>query len=188
MIKIAGAAVVALTLTQATYATPITGDIGFTGNAALDTSSAGTATEVTAWSDTAVSADSGSFAAYITVPPNVAATFNNSVAWKFNDPSTPINNFWQVGGFTFELLSSYIVAQPAGYVDVAGTGTVSGNGYTPTTMSWSFSVQDPSIAGANGPVWTFSASTSSIPDGGSTVMLLGLALSGAALLRRKLMA
>lgn len=77
-----------------------------------------------------------------------------------------------------------------GFVVVSGTGTVSGNGYTPTTLSWSFTSQDPNSGyDPNGnPTWTFSASAASVPDGGATVMLLGIALSGAALLRKKLMA
>jgi hypothetical protein len=36
--------------------------------------------------------------------------------------------------------------------------------------------------------FSFSASSGTVPDGGSTVMLLGAAMSGFALLRKKLMA
>jgi hypothetical protein len=71
-------------------------------------------------------------------------------------------------------------------VTVTGSGYVSGNGYSSTLMSWSFTAQDP-YASTDPVAWTFSASGASLPDGGSTVMLLGIALSGAALLRKKLL-
>jgi len=64
---------------------------------------------------------------------------------------------------------------------------VSGNGYTPTVLSWSFTSQDPA-SGSNPTSWSFSASANSptsVPDGGATVILLGAALSSVALLRKK---
>ena len=68
-----------------------------------------------------------------------------------------------------------------------GTGTVTGNGYSSTVLAWSFSSQDPNVT-SNPTTFTFSASGNSIPDGGATATLLGIALSGAALLKRKLTA
>jgi hypothetical protein len=101
--------------------------------------------------------------------------------------STPLSSFWTVDGFTFELLSSWITAQGVGSVAVQGTGNITGNGYTPTDYSWSFTTQDPSVAVVNGhDAWTFSASSNAVPDGGTTMLLLGSALSGIALLKRKL--
>jgi hypothetical protein len=190
IIKFAGAAVLALALTQSLQAVPITGNIGFTGGVTIDSSSIGSATAVTSWVTPQVTLDSGGFT---TITPGTAAVFTSQV-WDFVT-TTPINNFWSAGGFTFELLSSSITAQggtaPHGFVVVNGTGMVSGNGYTPTVLSWSFTSQDPNSS-SNPDAWTFSASANSIPpqvpDGGATVMLLGLALSGAALLRKKLVA
>jgi hypothetical protein len=191
MTKIAGVAAVALALTQSIQATPITGAIGFGGNVTWDTGSAATATEVTAWSGTQVLSDSGTFASIVPIAP---ALFNNAVIWHLNDPSTIIANFWQAGGFTFQLNSSFILTQGGtpgvnGFVVVDGTGIVSdGNPADTTTMNWSFTAQDPKTH-VNPDQWTFSASTTAIvPDGASTAMLLGIALSGAALLRRKFMA
>ena len=103
-----------------------------------------------------------------------------------------------VGGFTFELLSSSITSHgfdaSGGYVTVDGTGLVSGNGYSATLMNWHFTTQDPSTIynNPNSPyngdtVWTFSSSDAT-PDGGATVILLGIALSGIALLKKKLTA
>jgi hypothetical protein len=100
-----------------------------------------------------------------------------------------------VGGFTFELMSSFIASQGVSdgtaYLYVEGTGLVSGNGYTPTMMSFNLTSQDP-IAGRNNGAdsWSFSASGAtdtppSVADGGSTVMLLGLALTGVAWMTKR---
>jgi hypothetical protein len=188
MTKIACVAGVALALTQTIQATSVTGAIGFGGNVTWNTSSAATATQVTSFIGTQVLSDTGAFASFIT--PIAPAVFTSST-WNLNDLVT-MNSFWTAGGFTFNLLSSSIIAQGGtpganGYVIVNGTGTVTGNGYTPTTVSWSFTAQDPK-SGTNPDQWTFSASANSVPDGGATVMLLGIALSGAALLKKKLMA
>jgi hypothetical protein len=200
MIKLAGIVAVAVAMTQTLQAVPITGNIGFTGAVTFDTSSAATATQVTSWvSPTTVTLTSGAF----TGLNGAIATFANAV-WNFGGPlpgsgvGLPINNFWSVGGFTFNLLSSYVLSQGGtpgvnGFVVVDGTGVVSGpagSNYDPTVFSWSFTSQDPAIAGANGPSWTFSASANpnGVPDGGTTVMLLGIALAGAALLKKKLTA
>jgi hypothetical protein len=193
MIKFASAAAVALALTQSLQANPIVGNIGFGGAVTYDTASAGNATEVTSWINPTVQS----------VTHNVGSSFNlvnvgmsvvfNPTTWIFNS-GAGINPFWSVGGFTFQLLSSSVQSQggvyPVGYVTVTGIGIISGNGYDPTYMSWSFTSQDP-VAGNNPDQWTFSASQASlnvVPDGGATVMLLGLALSGVALLKKKLSA
>jgi len=187
IIQLTSVMAVSLAMSQALLATPINGTIGFTGGVTYDTSSAATATEVTSWITPIVKLDSGSFA---TIATGSAATFTSSV-WSFNT-STPMNNFWSVGGFTFRLLSSSVSSQggtpgQSGYIFAYGTGIVSGNGYDNTFLSWSFTSQDPK-AGINPDSWTFSASAAPVPDGGTTVVLLGMALSCAALLKRQLTA
>lgn len=185
MFKFAGVAAVILALAQSLQAVPVTGNIGFTGRVTFDTSSAGTATEVVSWVNPTVNGTSGSFT---TVADGTSVNFSSP--WFFLTTSA-INSFWSVGGFTFQLLSSSITAHggtnPNGFVVVNGTGIVSGNNYTPTTLSWSFTSQDPAVT--TGPsTYTFSASSNSVPDGGTTVALLGVALSGVGLLRKKLAA
>jgi len=186
--KLAGAVAVAVALTQSVQATLITGNIGFGGGVTYNTGSAATATQVTSWINPTVNVPpSGSFSS---ISSGTSVAFTGS-AWNFAT-STPINSFWSVGGFTFKLLSSWVVAQggtpgSSGFVVVNGTGIVSKSGFTDTMMSWSFTSQDPKI-GSNPDTWTFSASGNSVPDGGATAMLLGIALTGAALLKRKLTA
>jgi hypothetical protein len=193
---IACVAAVLLASTQAPYATPISGAIGFAGGAALNSSSASSATGVTGWITPSVTLVSGAFAApsVFAITPGTAIAFAPG-AWNFNT-STPINNFWSVGGFSFSLLSSSITSQggipgSTGYVAVNGTGTISGNGYTATPMSWDFTSQDPKT-GSGPDTWTFSASGNtappSVPDGASTAILFGVALASLTLFKRKLMA
>jgi hypothetical protein len=177
---------VVIALAQSLQANPmITGTIGFTGRVTLNASSASTATQVSTWINPAVNGTSGSFTS---VANGTGATITQP--WLFN--SGAIGGFWSVGGFTFDLGSSSITSQggtagTSGYVNVSGIGLVSGNGYQATTMIWNFSTQDPIIA--TGPdSFTFSASNIATPDGGSTMMLLGLALTGAGMVRRKLSA
>lgn len=200
MIKFAGVVAVAFALTQTLQAVPIAGNIGFSGAVTLNTGTAATASQVTTWiAPTMVNLSSGSFAGL-----NGAIALFAPAVWNFGGPfpgsgvGMPINNFWSVGGFSFNLLSSYVLAQGGtpgvnGFVVVNGSGLVSGpvnSGYDPTVLSWNFTCQDPSIPGAAA-AWTFSASansTNNVPDGGATVMLLGIALSGVALLKKKLTA
>jgi hypothetical protein len=197
IIKYASITAVVLAVSQTVQATSITGSIGFSGvGVTFNTGSAGNATAVTAWLSPVVSGVSGTFST-----PSPFAVANGAPVtfalgnWNFHTTS-PIFNFWSVGGFTFELLSSAPLIQGGvagvnAFAVVDGTGIVTGNGYAPTTLDWSFTSQDPS-SGSNPTSWSFSASANSlpvgVPDGGSTVLLLGLALSGVALLRKKLTA
>ena len=190
------AAAVVLALNQHLQAVPITGNITFSGSVQLDAGSVGTATEVTSWiNPISVGGGSGSL-----VGAGTTGIFSDA-NWSFNT-STPINNFWVVGGFSFELLSSWILSQYTdafglGPLQIEGTGVISANGYTPTPYVWTFSIDDPN-SGSDPATWTFRASDSPIPtgsggdspvpDGGATVILLGVALSGIALLKKKLTA
>ena len=157
----------------------IEGAITFSGGATLDTGNANTAHAVTSFKNTLVQSVSGDFDTFINdLDP---ATF--SASWVF-DPSTPTPSLWTAGGFTFALLTSTIDMRSGGTLSVKGTGTISGNSFDPTFGTWSFTTQNPS---ANG-TFSFSASGLSVPDGGSAVALLGLALMGIEVLRRKLRA
>jgi hypothetical protein len=103
--------------------------------------------------------------------------------WIFN-PSTPTPGLWSVGGFTFDLLMSTIVTQNANFLTITGTGTITGNGFDPTSGTWAFSTQNSS--GRPKTIFSFSADDAPVPDGGSAVALLGIALTAIEVLRRKL--
>lgn len=185
LIKVAGVVSVALALNQNTQAVPIGGFIGFTGGVVYDWSGIGNATAVTSWINPTVTVTP--VGAYSSIVAGSAVTFAH-VRWNFNT-TVPILNFWSVGGFSFDLLSSSITAQRGGqdgYVVVSAFGIVRSSNYEPTFMRWNFTSQDP-ISSYPPMTWNFSASGASftpVPDGGQTVMLFGFALSSLALLRR----
>ena len=188
IIKMSVLAAVALALTQAVQAVPVSGAIGFTGRATFNTVSASDATSVINWVSPTVNGTSGSF----TTVANGTAV-NLFAPWNFAT-STTIPSFWSVGGFNYSLTSSYVQSQGgtpgvSGYVVVNGTGIVSGNGYSATSLVWSFSAQGPSVT-QNPDTFTFSASAngSPVPDAGTTSVLLGSCLFGMAFLKRKITA
>ena len=161
---------------QQAQAVPVTGAITFAGGVTLDQPSVNSATEVTSWVSPTVQSVSGSFATFV----NVGDTTTFAFPWSFN--SGHIGLFWQVDGFTFHLFSSNIVFQGGGFVDVFGTGTITGNGFDNTNANWNFTTQDDPSNG----VFSFSGGSEAIPDGGATAALLGLALAGIEGIRRKL--
>jgi len=116
------------------------------------------------------------------IAPGTQATM--AQPWIFN-PSTPTPGLWSVGGFTFDLLSSTVVTQNAQFLSISGTGIVNGNGFDPTAMEWSFTAQN--AGGRPRTIFSFSANGVAVPDGGTTVMLLGAALGALGLARRYIM-
>jgi hypothetical protein len=137
----------------APMAAPITGTITIRGGAHPNTTSVNTATQVTNWLNgnnqpPTVVSRSGSFASV-----SVGAAVTMAAPWNFNSGSLPA--LWSVGGFTFNLTASSIVMQANGFLNVRGTGMISGNGFNATPGSWKFSTQNPA---ANG-VFSFSASS-----------------------------
>jgi hypothetical protein len=163
----------------------ITGDITFTGTVALDTSSAGTATMVTAWSGLSTvpspglpqvqnaDGDLGTFAT-----PGHGVTFQ--APWSFSSGAIP--SFWSVDGFTFDLTSSSIISQTSGAVSVDAVGTISGNSFDPTPGLFHFTTQNPSAAEK----FSFSAAVSAVPEPATLRSLLsGSSLLGGFLFMRR---
>ena len=173
-------------LSQQAQATSITGEIQFAGTVEFNTTDLSTATQVSTWFDVfgnpgGISVAFGNTGDFASIAPGTQVTM--AQPWIFN-PSTATPNFWSVGGFTFNLLSATIVTQTNTFLSISGTGIISGNGFTPTAGQFAFSVQN--AGGGHHLNFSFSANEVEVPDGGSTVALLGLALTGIEVLRRKL--
>jgi hypothetical protein len=189
-VGMAAIATVALGVGGIAQAVPISGDITFAGGVTLNTSSAGTATEVLSWTgpggtgEPIVISDDGSFSG---IAPGSTGTFASP--WFFNSGS--VSALFTVGGFTYNLTSSKIIYQggnPAGVV-VDGIGSISGNGLDSEAMEWSFSTSDPSALGVDAAVFSFqvaAGTTGTVPDGGTTAMLLGLGVLGLGLLKKQI--
>jgi hypothetical protein len=160
-------------------AIPIKGNITFSGGVKFDSrpNNVNAAHEVELFIYTAVTSADGSF----TGLNGSAATFASEWAFTAAQPK-----LWSVGGYTFALNAGAIVSQGNGFINISGTGTISGNGFTPTAGTFAFSSQNSSSRGT----FSFSASGTSaaVPDGGSAVGLLGIALAGIEIVRRKIKA
>lgn len=171
---------------QHAQAAPAQGSIDFGGVVTFDTMSLATATEVTNWNSSFVLQDSGSFSS---IAPGTSVTM--AAPWIFNSgtpsvpqpgPATP--HLWQVGGFNFDLLNSVVVSQSTNFLNVTGTGTISGNGFDATPGTWSFTSSDSSGTDQN--TFGFQAQTTVVPEAESTILVvigIGL-LAGGRLIRR----
>jgi hypothetical protein len=172
---------------QQARAQAIQGNINFAGAVQFDSISLATATRVVTWFDSFGNAGfstvqvggTGDFAG---IAPGTQATM--AQPWIFN-PSTPTPGLWSVGGFTFDLLSSTIVTQNATFLNISGSGIVSGNGFDPTNMEWAFSTQ--SAGGSERTQFSFSANSVAVPEPAAAALaLVGFALTGIEVWRRKL--
>lgn len=178
-------------------AIPISGSVNMSGTVVLNTMSLATATSATSFSGVSVGTGGAATGAY-------NGTQGDSVSWNpFSWATTvggvtagPAGNLWSYTDatthftYTFQLASDTVVSDTASFLNLLGTGTLaitgSGSPYSSTAGNWSFTISNP--GGANHPnfTFTFANSQTSVPDGTSTAMLLGTALSAVALIRRKL--
>ena len=193
-ITILAATVAALvSFTASVQAVPITGSITMAGGVTLNTSSAGTATAILSW--TGPGGVGLPFVIFSTLSAGAVAP-GTGVTFVAPKPfvSGPVAGFWSVGGYVFNLTSSSIFSQggsPAS-VTVVGTGFITKAGFDATPGTWALSTQDPSSGTSGTPPaanFSFSSATGAlVPDGGTTVLLLGAALSGLSLFRKKMLA
>jgi len=163
---------------QQAQATPITGDITFGGVVTFDNIDLSLAKQVSTWNLSIVTSDSGDFS-------SIPVLSNVTIApWIFS-PSTSTTPLWSVGAFSFDLMSSTIVTQTKFFLNVTGVGTLSAAGFDPTPGTWSFTVAN--AKGETRETFGFQSDTAAglVPDGGTTAALLGLALAGIEVLRRK---
>ena len=174
------AVVVASALALSAQAIPITGGMTFTGGAIFDTGSLATASTVKTFSNTNVMDADGSFT-------GISGPVTMSAPWTFAPvPGLARPALWSIGGFTFDLSGTTGVERPVvggiQFLVITGVGTIFGPaGFDPTHVTWTFSTQAPKVNGQ----FSFSAATSAVPDGGTTVTLLGAALIGLAAYRAK---
>jgi hypothetical protein len=182
--------VATVAMTTAVQAVPISGTISMGGQAVFDSSDFTLATTVTSWPLVYVAADSGSFGS---ITPGISATVNMGSPWIFApSPGVALNNLWNIDGFQFDFTSDTVVSS-ASFINIYGYGTISGNGFDTTDFEWNLEGEVPSTAGTL-TQFTVSATAqpnpngngNTVPDGGFTVALLGLALAGMEGLRRKL--
>jgi hypothetical protein len=160
-------------------ATPITGMLNIAGTAQFNTNSLNTASSATFTNPHVEGVNTGDFAGFGVNTPVVMASYTF-------DPSTMTNGLWSVDGFTFNLISSTVVFRSAGFLNVTGTGIITGPaGFDPTPGVWSFSTSSANHQGSGFSFQANSAAGGVVPDGGMTLALLGAGLMGLAAFRAK---
>lgn len=169
-------------LTPAAQANEITGSIGF-GSLGVNITGADLATASSfTLSDPFITTETGT---YTGVPILTSVTFNG---FQFNPPVASVTPLWtfDAGGLTYTFDATSVTSSYDATTrqwDIGGNGLAMVTGYTATPGEWNV---DLSQSGAS-IVFDSSAAVSpsgpSVPDGGSTVMLLGggfVALAGCA--------
>lgn len=169
------ALVAAMTVGTAARAGTINGNITFVGGLALDNVDFLAATGVSSFVETSVKSIDGDFVPMIAKGDAVAFP----ASWSFN--SGAVAPFWSVGGFTFNLSSSWVTFHDSDSINVKGNGWITGNGFEATEGYWNFSTQNIAADGQ----FSFSASSKSVPDNGASIVLLGLGLTGVGAIARR---
>jgi hypothetical protein len=191
MKKILLSGVLALGMAASAHATSITGGLHMTGVANLDNTMLGSATKV------------NSFAAVVTQPLTATGSYFGIGAdavtfapFQWNPAVTPVNPLWSfvdagtTWTYQFNLATMSVASQDNSFLNITGTGTLTitgaGSPYSTTFGSWSFTISNP--GGAPNPTFNFGfdSANNALPDGGMTVGMLGIALTGLGLARRKI--
>ena len=171
-------------------AIPITGSISFAGTTTIDGVNFISATKFMSFQNVTVGADSALSGSYVgTSGAKVTVT---PFTWSPPTASTPINPLWtfKVDTLTYSFDLSVLHQDYASLTGLllSGTGTAhitgTGSNSQDTTGNWNFSAQTLGLS-----TFTFSSSTTipaaTVPDGGSTVIMLGASLLGLGLVGRK---
>lgn len=179
-----GSTLLALSIAQLASAVPISGEIhinSFGSTATVDTTAntvtfapaAGANNGIVAFANGSYAGLLGTMASY--------ANFSYSPLSVTAVGGWVAGTIWRLDVDTYFVLNTITSISETGGLVLHGTGSAFHNAFDPTQGVWSFS------ADSTGSAFAYS-STTQVPDGGTTVALLGLALGGLAVLRRKLSA
>jgi hypothetical protein len=173
-------------------AVPITGGISLAGGPVAVNSgdNLSTATAIINFGTVAVTGSSGTYATLNGGIPNFTPV-TTTTGFTFlptlsPNPTVNVWSFVYLGNtYSFDLSSIQSVSQGFDvngnqFLDISGKGTLHITGFTDTIGSYIFTANSASDT------FSFSSSNGAVPDGGTTVMLLGAAFAGLALLRKKL--
>ena len=183
--KLGAALTAAFVFTSAANAVPIDGGISFTGGYSSNIPNNLVTSTLITFGVVTTTSTSGDF--LTDVGDGVVVTTPVSLNINPND-NPPAGNIWEVGGFSLALTTLSETFNSANSLILSGSGIISSTnpGYSPTYGDW---IATFNRAGG-GPNATFSFSASSatsggVPDGGTTVALLGFSLLGLHGARRK---
>ena len=165
-------------------AQPITGSIAFDGGYTPNTTPLSAATSVTFPANGQEVTLNQHFGSYLSVPNGTLVTFNG---FTFIPASPPVNPLWTftIGPTTYSFNATTMTSNYNGIQNnwnIAGTGTAKITGFDDTPGTWNLTLSNV------GESFSFAATTgvNGVPDGGTTVLLLGAALSALGLIKRRL--
>jgi hypothetical protein len=178
---------------QQAQAAQVTGEIHMAGDVIFDTVDLSSSTAVNHWISALNAPEkattfgaTGDF--FANIPSGTEADMTHP--WIFS-PSTPTAPLWDIPafGFSFDLASVTSVTKIGdNFLNVLASGTVHATGFDDTPALFSFTVNNPD--GLTHLTYSFANATvtvpTGVPDGGTTVMLLGAALSVLGIARRAL--
>ena len=165
-------------LNQEASAIPIVGEISFAGSYTINNANLTLATAFGSFSGVTVSLNpTGDYA-------GLAGAAVTQTAFTFDPfPVGGVVPLWTIPsqpGTSFDLLALSVAFESPTALLLTGTGIAHKTGKDNTPGTWILS------ANTLGTTFSFSSTNSSVPDGGTTVALLGMALVGVEGLRRKL--
>jgi hypothetical protein len=180
LLKFAGALLLGASLISTAVAVPINGAISFNGLPTFNATPISGATAFTAFGSVQVQTGS-QFGSYAGIPNDYTpVTFTPFV---FSPPAGTVTPLWTLtfGGLTYSfdatsMTSSFNSAN--NIWNIGGNGIAHITGFTDTAGTWNLH------AGNEGSSFTFGSSTN-VPDGGTTSMLLGMALLGLGFIARR---
>ena len=180
------------------FAISMDGDITISGGARFNKNLM-KASNVKSWSNPLIVSDSGGFASFAPT----GSTVTIATPWWFSGTAQS-SFFWSSNGFTFDLTSSTITSISRKSLTAEGSGTISGNGFDATGGDWTFTFTKgqgrkhpsgfsfsftadppvvtpptsvpPPVGGPPPPVGGPPPGPAAVPDSGSTLGLLSLAL------------
>ena len=171
---LAGASLLAFVLVTQAVATPITGSIAFNGAPNFNILPIGSATGIISY-DSASVAVGQQTGIYTAVPDMTPVVFS---PFAFSPATQAVNPLWSFSslGSTYSFSTTSMVAMYNSALkiwNIGGSGILRATGYDDTVGEWNFS------AGQIGQSFYFgsaAAATSTVPEGGLTVLMLGLGL------------
>lgn len=182
ILKELGLAAIAISLAAVSAnATAINGTVSFSDEFTINTGSLATATAITGISSVAVSNSTGDYSGLAHGDTIDFSAITGATPFTFS-PSTPFIGFWTVTKsgvtYSFDISTTAIDLQSSSALVLSGSGLAHITGYDDTVGNWTLTLN------SGGGLLNFSGVTS-VPDGGATLLLLGSALAGLGLIRRR---
>jgi len=169
---------------QNAQAVPVTGDVRFSGTTIVD------AARTTFLSFSSVFVQPGPLSATgdFAGSQGSAVMMNGFQYNPFTSPVTPLWTFTNAFGttFSFDLLTATAVMNTANFISIQGTGILFASGTINRDPTFGLFVLTATNTDGGFDFGFSSQTSATVPEGGSVLALLGLALVGVEALRRKL--